>query len=213
MTDLPHLPDSIARANPPSPEASASVNAVYATLLPHLRLASVQPFNPVVVHHCPAPWQVLGAGNYAAVFSHPAFSEQVVKVYAPGRPGLPDEVEVYRRLGPHPAFSTCFYAGENFLVLKRLYGTTLYDCLHQGIPIPEQVVQDIDAALAFARQRGLFPHDVHGRNVMMAHQRGVVVDVSDPRLPLSPACPNPDPSSCCCGAGGGSPVPGCRGHW
>jgi hypothetical protein len=29
------------------------------------------------------------------------------------------------------------------------------------------------------RSRGLFPHDVHGRNVMMLNQRGVVVDVSD----------------------------------
>ena len=87
----------------------------------------------------------------------------MIKVYAPGRPGLTEEVEVYRRLGIHPAFSQCLYAGENFLVLKRLYGTTLYDCLHKGIPIPEQVIQDIDDALHYARSRGLFPHDVHGR--------------------------------------------------
>jgi hypothetical protein len=156
-----------------------TVDEVYKSLLPDLRIESVQPFNPVVVHFCPPPWRVLGSGNYATVFYHPACPDQVVKVYAPGRPGLMEEVEVYRRLGHHPAFSQCFYAGENFLVLKRLYGTTLYDCLHKGIPIPNQVIEDIDDALNYARSRGLFPHDVHGRNVMMLNQRGVVVDVSD----------------------------------
>jgi hypothetical protein len=165
--------------NPSDQAAIASVDAVYTSLLPDLRIESVQPFNPIVVHFCPPPWKVLGTGNYAAVFYHPNYLDQVIKVYAPGRPGLSDEVEVYRRLGQHPAFSECLYAGENFLVLKRLFGTTLYDCLHRGIPIPEQVIQDIDDALDFARQQGLFPHDVHGRNVMMVNQRGVVVDVSD----------------------------------
>jgi len=152
---------------------------VHDSLLPQLVLESRNPFNPVIVHHTPAPWVLLGAGNYAAVFCHPNFPHQVVKVYAPGRPGIEEEVEVYRRLGQHPAFSECFHAGETFLVLKRLHGTTLYDCLHQGIAISDQVIQDIDMALAFVRQRGLFPHDVHGRNVMVSGQRGIVVDVSD----------------------------------
>lgn len=170
---LPAMPYS------PDPVTHAIVDEVYSNLLPQLQIESVQPFNPVVVYHCPPPWKPLGAGNYAAVFYHSVFPDLVVKVYAPDRPGLPDEVEVYRRLGHHPAFSQCLYSGENFLVLKRLYGITLYDCLHRGIPIPEQVIQDIDAALEFARQKELFPHDVHGRNVMMINQRGVVVDVSD----------------------------------
>jgi hypothetical protein len=60
---------------------------------------------------------------------------------------------------------------------------TWYDCLHQGIPIPPQAVHDavhdIDLALDYARNRGLFPHDVHGRNVMVSYGRGVVVDVSN----------------------------------
>jgi hypothetical protein len=133
----------------------------------------------VVVHYVPAPWQTLGCGNYAAVFSHPDETEVVVKVYAPGRSGCVEEVEVYRRLGSHPAFSECFHAGENFLVLKRLHGVTLYDCMHKGLKIPRQVIQDIDQALDYARDRGLFPHDVHGRNVMMSQGHGLVVDVSD----------------------------------
>ena len=51
--------------------------------------------------------------------------------------------------------------------------------MQQGIYIPVQVIQDIDQALNIARQRGLYPHDVHGRNVMMWQGRGLVVDISD----------------------------------
>lgn len=149
-------------------------------LRPHLDLVSEHPHHPVMVRHCPPPWTCLGTGNYAAVFAHPDFSAWVVKVYAPGRDGFNEEVEVYRRLGSHPAFSECYYAQAGLLVLKRLYGTTLYDCAHQGIPIPKHVIQEIDAALVYVRARGLNPHDVHGKNVMLgADGRGLVVDISD----------------------------------
>jgi hypothetical protein len=45
--------------------------------------------------------------------------------------------------------------------------------------IPSQVIRDIDRALDYARKQELHPHDVHGRNVMMAEGQGLVVDVSD----------------------------------
>ena len=103
----------------------------------------------------------------------------VVKVYGPERPGLEQEAEVYRRIGHHPAFSQCFHVGEGYLVLRRLQGTTLYDCLRQGIPIPAQVINDMDAALAYAMARGLHGHDMHGRNLMLHRGRGLIVDISD----------------------------------
>lgn len=155
------------------------VNNIRQTLLPQLALASDNPFDPVLVTHVPVPWQLVGTGNYAAVLSHPNYQSCVVKVYAPGREGWADEVEVYQRLGAHPAFSTCFHAEPEFLVLKRLHGITLYDCLAKGKVIPKQVIQDIDRALAYARDRNLNPHDIHGRNVMMHQGRGLVVDISD----------------------------------
>lgn len=155
------------------------IESIYEDLLPHLQIESRDPRNPVVVHQVSYPWRLLGTGNYAAVFYHPDYPDQVVKIYAPGRPGLAEEVEVYRRLGSHPAFSECLFSGENFLVLKRLYGKTLYDCMHLGLPIPKQVITDIDQALAYARKCDLYPHDVHGRNVMMWQGRGLVADVSD----------------------------------
>jgi hypothetical protein len=155
------------------------VQCIEQTLLPHLQLVSEDPHHPVIVRHLPPPWQCLGAGNYAAVFTHPAEGDRAVKIYAPGRPGLEPEAEVYRRLGRHPAYSECFHVGANYLVLRRLPGITLYDCVQQGCYIPPQVIADIDAALAYARRQGLAPHDVHGRNVMMHRGRGLVVDVSD----------------------------------
>jgi hypothetical protein len=155
------------------------IEAIEQTLLLDLSIESCDPHDPIVVHHVPAPWQVLGMGNYAAVFTHPSYPDEVVKVYAPGRPGFEEEREVYDRLGVHPAFSQCVYAQNGLLVLKRLQGVTLYDCMHRGIRIPKQVIQDIDQALDHARDRGLHPHDVHGRNVMMFQGRGYVVDVSD----------------------------------
>lgn len=164
---------------PAAPPLADLVDVVERELLPALRLESVDPRHPVVPRHVPAPWGVLGAGNYAAVLAHPEHPELVVKVYAPGRPGLEAEVEVYARLGRHPAYSTCVHAGSGYLVLERLHGVTLYDAVHRGLPIPERVIRDIDAALDHARSRGLYPHDVHGRNVMMHDGRGLVVDVSD----------------------------------
>lgn len=155
------------------------IESVRSELLPRLQIESVNPHDPVVVHHIPQPWQRLGAGNYAVVVYHPDYPDTVVKIYAPSRPGFEEEVEVYRRLGSHPAFSECFYAKDGFLILKRLYGVTLYDCIHLGKRIPRRVIRDIDEALDYARKRGLYPHDIHGKNVMMYEGRGLVVDISD----------------------------------
>jgi hypothetical protein len=155
------------------------VEKVEKELLPHLHIESVDPRNPVVPYHVPSPWRLLGAGNYAAVMTHPEMDDFVVKVYAPGRPGIEDEVQVYRSLGCHPAYSECLYVGTHYLILRRLRGYTFYACLLRGIYIPKQAVDDIDEALDYARERGLHPHDVHGKNVMLQNGRGVVVDVSD----------------------------------
>ncbi|MGB7416064.1 MAG: serine/threonine protein kinase [Thermosynechococcaceae cyanobacterium] len=155
------------------------IERVHRELLPRLQLESVDPHNPVMVHYLPIPWRLIGTGNYAAVVAHPDFPNLVVKIYAPGRPGFEAEVEVYRRLGQHPAFSQCFHAEKGFLVLKRLQGVTLYECMHQGLKIPPQVIREIDEALDYARTMGLNPHDVHGKNLMMDQGEGLVVDVSD----------------------------------
>lgn len=158
---------------------SQLIEIVNRHLRPKVILESVRFHNPVEVSYLPSPWVLLGTGNYAAVFAHPNYPEQVVKVYAPNRSGFEEEVEVYRRIGTHPAFSQCFYAQDNILILKRMQGVTLYNSLHQGFRIPVQVILDIDRALDYARNQGLNPRDVHGKNVMMYDGRGLVVDISD----------------------------------
>lgn len=155
------------------------IEMVNEELLPNLDIESIHPYDPVVVHRLPEPWKLLGVGNYAAVFHHPTYPKTVVKIYAPGRLGCQEEVQVYKQLGRHPAFSECYHFEENYLILKRIRGITLYDCVHHGIRIPEQVIRDIDDALHYAESKGLRPHDVHGKNVMLSEGRGVVVDVSD----------------------------------
>lgn len=148
-------------------------------LLPELVVESLDPHDPVVVKELPRPWTCLGRGNYAAVLLHPEYPEYAVKVYAPGRPGLEEELEVYRLLGRHPAYSECYASGSNFLIMKRLKGLTVYECIRRGIRIPEQVIRDIDEALDYARSKALYPHDIHAKNVMMENGRGYVLDVSD----------------------------------
>jgi hypothetical protein len=163
---------------------SQVIPPIYQKLLAELSIASLNEGDPVVVQSLPAPWKVLGCGNYAAVLCHPDDPTHVIKVYAPGRPGIEQEKLVYRHLGQHPAFGQCHLEGPNYLVLKRLDGTNLYDCMQQGKRIPVKVIQDIDRALDYARQRGLYPRDVHGRNVMMSGAgnsgvQGMIADVSD----------------------------------
>lgn len=148
-------------------------------LLPNLKFESVCPYDPVIVYSVPKPWEVIGTGNYAAVLTHPKYQEVVVKIYAPGRLGLNEEAEVYRKIGVHPAYSQCLRTGENYLVLKFLKGITLFDCLRKGIRIPQDVIEDIDQALEYAKEQGLYPHDIHPKNVMMINKRGAVVDISD----------------------------------
>lgn len=155
------------------------IETVHQELIPKLQIESIAPHDPVKISYLPYPWQKLGVGNYAGVVYHPDYPNWVVKIYAPGRPGFEEEVEVYHRLGSHPAYSECLYAKDGLLILKRLYGVTLYDSIQRGLRIPKQVIQDIDEALEYARMRGLYPHDVHGRNVMMYEGRGLVVDISD----------------------------------
>ncbi|MFG0212440.1 serine/threonine-protein kinase [Brevibacillus porteri] len=147
--------------------------------LQEVQVESLSPDDPVVVHHTPYPWELVGTGNYAAVFAHPDYPKVVIKLYAPGRPGAEQEIEVYRKLGETRSFPICYDYGEGYLVITRMNGIPLFDCVRFGIPIPPQVIEDVEEALEEARRKGLFPHDVHGKNVLMDQGRGYLIDVSD----------------------------------
>jgi hypothetical protein len=148
-------------------------------LLPNVKLHAPVLHNPVVAEEIPDGWECIGRGNYAAVFVHQQFKDWVVKVYAHNYESVEKEVNVYHRLGVHPAYSQLIASGPTYLILKRLNGLTLYEAVHRGILIPESVIKDVNKALEYAKKRGLNPVDVHGKNVMMNNGKGYVVDVSD----------------------------------
>jgi hypothetical protein len=160
------------------------------SLLPSCRIWLDDEEDPVVVEHVPEPWKLVGRGNYAAVVAHPDFPQLVVKLYALAKDAddnaelpllteIAEELQVYQKIGEHPAFSCCYAHGPRYLVLKRLSGMTLYECVIKGVRVEKQVFLDVDQALAYARHIGLYPHDVHGKNILMHEGRGYVVDVSD----------------------------------
>ncbi|WP_139489899.1 serine/threonine protein kinase [Brevibacillus dissolubilis] len=147
--------------------------------LREVKLEAPSPIDPVQVRYVPKPWAVVGAGNYAGVFEHPDYPDVVLKLYAPGRSGFEEEQEVYRRLGESKYFPVLYQAGENYLVIKRMRGISLFDCVRYGIPIPENVIEEAEEALGEARAKGLFPQDVHGKNVLMYQGHAYIIDVSD----------------------------------
>ncbi|SFC50632.1 serine/threonine protein kinase [Bacillus sp. OV322] len=148
-------------------------------LLGQVKIERIKPHDPLIVKNIPLGWKCIGTGNYAAVFVHKSEPKLVVKVVLDDSSALEKEARVYQQLGEHPAYSKLIHKGGRYLILKRLEGITLYDAIIKGIRIPERVIKDINEALVYAVKRGLNPYDVHGKNVMMKHGRGYVVDISD----------------------------------
>ncbi|MCS4469685.1 hypothetical protein JTS96_19665 [Clostridium botulinum] len=139
------------------------INIIDNDFIPNLKMKSINPSDPIKVEFVPKPWILLGCGNYAGVFTHPDFDNLAIKIYASGRDGLREEIEVYKTIGEHPAYSKLLYSKNNYLILKRLKGITFYNSLIKGIKIPKHIIKDIDNALEYARERGLNPHDVHAK--------------------------------------------------
>jgi hypothetical protein len=154
-------------------------NLIGKELLPYIHLSTDSPFDPIKVKNHSKSWKTIGSGNYAGVFSHDSNPKWVVKVYGRKPEELLKEVEVYKKLGNHRSFSSLIDYGENYLILKRIEGITLFNAVIKGVPIPESVIDDIDDALEYAKSVGLNPFDVHGKNVVMCNGRGYIVDVSD----------------------------------
>lgn len=154
-------------------------NLIETELLPKIQLTTTSPFDPIIVNNQSPIWKTIGSGNYAGVFSLDSHPEWVVKVYGRSPGELKKEIEVYKRLGKHNSYSFLYDYGDNYLILKRLDGITLFDAVVKGVPIPEAVIKDIDSGLDYARSVGLNPYDVHGKNVVMYEGRGYIVDISD----------------------------------
>ncbi|HEU4965383.1 MAG TPA: serine/threonine protein kinase [Bacilli bacterium] len=150
------------------------------TLVPDVSVHSVNPRDPVIVSAHPETWRCIGVGNSAAVFQPKDRPDLAVKVYARDRAEIAArEASIYRQLGDSAYFPHYYGHGDRYLVIEYRQGINLYDCLVQGHFIPEQVIRDVDAAIAYARERGLNPSDIHVKNVLVHEGRGYLVDVSD----------------------------------
>jgi hypothetical protein len=148
-------------------------------LLAGIRIRACADNEPIVIEHVPAPLRLLGRGTDAVVVQHPGHPERAYKVYAPETVGcLADEYRAYHRLTGSPYFAACLGHGAFYLVLSYEAGPTLYECLVQGIPIPEGAIADVEAGRDHARRVGLHPKDVHLKNVLLQGNRGKIVDVS-----------------------------------
>lgn len=155
------------------------MNLIEEELLPNIQLKSEQPYNPLYVKNRSLSWKTIGIGNYAGVFTHHAKPNWVVKVYGRSPEDINKEIDVYKKIGIHERFSNLIAYDENYLILKKIDGITLFEALVKGVPIPRKVLEDVDDGLDYAKSVGLNPYDVHGKNVVMSGGRGFIIDVSD----------------------------------
>ncbi|MGZ4123300.1 MAG: serine/threonine protein kinase [Tumebacillaceae bacterium] len=149
-------------------------------LVDEIRVVSRNPRDPVHVLSHPETWRCVGVGNSAAVFQPRDHQELAIKVYADSHAHVcQEEANIYEQLGESPYFPRYYGRGDNFLIIEYRAGRNIYDCLLNGVFIPEQVIADVEEAIAYARGRGLNPSDIHVKNVLVHEGRGFLVDVSD----------------------------------
>ncbi|WP_281658427.1 serine/threonine protein kinase [Halobacillus sp. Cin3] len=135
-------------------------------------------FHDSQIINIPPSFELIGKGRSASVFRIRE-TGIAVKVFYPGYEKLAEvEAGVYEKLDNHEFFPAFYGKGDDFIVMEYVEGITFYDCLVKGIPITEDMINRVDAALAFACQIGLNPSDTHLKNIMLTPDGQVkVIDV------------------------------------
>lgn len=135
---------------------------------------------PVTISGDSDDLKCIGVGTDAAVFQAIYAPAYAFKIYAKDKVSkIKVEENIYHVLGDSPFFSTCFTSYDQYLVLNYEEGKTLFDCLLQGIHIPEQVVKDVEEAREYVRKKGLNPRDIHLKNILLQNGRAKILDVSE----------------------------------
>ncbi|WP_106767449.1 serine/threonine protein kinase [Paenibacillus faecalis] len=136
--------------------------------------------DPVMIEGGSDELHCIGIGTDAAVFVYEPMPAYAYKLYAEDALHKKEaEITVYRQLAGNPYFPMFYGAGDLYVVISRERGITLYDCLLYGVPVPRQVIDDVEVARAFVREKGLNPRDIHLKNVLLQDGRGKVLDVSE----------------------------------
>lgn len=126
----------------------------------------------------------IGVGTDAAVFQSLSTNKYAFKKYAKDKvEKVKVEANVYQKLGDSPFFAKCYASYDDFLVLSYEEGRTLFDCVLQGIHIPEKVIHDVEDARDYVRSKGLNPRDIHLKNILLQNGRAKILDVSEYVLP------------------------------
>ena len=135
---------------------------------------------PVSIEGFVNGFRCIGVGTDAAVFQFLETPEYAFKVYAENKKDkLEAEAKVYSQIGSSPYFSSCYGVTDRLLVIKYEEGVTLFDCLLQGIQVPEQVIADVEKARDYIREIGLNPRDIHLKNILLQNGRAKLLDVSE----------------------------------
>ncbi|MDZ5472813.1 protein kinase family protein [Bacillus sp. 31A1R] len=121
---------------------------------------------------------LMGKGRSAFAFRIGA-TNKVLKVFFPAFTHLAEkEASIYQQLIGIPYFPILYEWGANYIVIDYIEGNTLFQCLQKGIPISSDHIKEIDQALAFAREVGLNPSDIHLRNIFITRVGTVkIIDV------------------------------------
>ncbi|WP_277584798.1 serine/threonine protein kinase [Psychrobacillus antarcticus] len=139
---------------------------------------------PVTISGDADDLKCIGVGTDAGVFQSLSVPAYAFKLYAKDKVNkVKVEANVYRILGDSPFFSICFASYDEYLVLSYEEGKTLFDCILQGIHIPEQVVNDVEDAREYVRSKGLNPRDIHLKNILLQNGRAKIIDISEYILP------------------------------
>lgn len=129
----------------------------------------------------PSELVLAGKGRSAYVFKYKEGSNsKALKVFFPEYQEIAErEANIYRMLAGSKYYPKLYESGDTYLVIEYIEGITFFECLLKGIPIPEEMIKEVDAALQEARNRGLNPSDIHLRNLIMTKDKQVkVIDVA-----------------------------------
>lgn len=153
---------------------------VAAKALSKIKIKSNANNEPVTIKGIIKDLHCIGVGTDAAVFRYNYAPEFAYKVYADDRLSkIMIEQKVYQQLGDSAFFPNFYDVSDRFLVLSFEHGTTLYDCLLQGIEIPKQIIFDVEEARRYVREKGLNPRDIHLKNILLQKGRAKIIDVSE----------------------------------
>lgn len=123
--------------------------------------------------------KLIGTGRSAFVFRIKS-SNKAIKVFFPEFTSIAmEEAEIYKALQDISYFPTIYETGHNYIVMDYIEGRTLFECMNHGIPITSSHINEIDAALSLASNKGLNPSDIHLRNIFITPNNEIkLIDVA-----------------------------------